>query len=316
VAKHKRSTVVPAPVSGDVPVVGMREPCPCGSGRRYKACHGRSASHAATELVLRPFEGLASECDWVALREIVPAATARLTLRPEYATDRTVTLATVLPGAWPAIVRADGQIYLGLQTQTGSGDASRDAGGALLRALSAEAGDPVPFEQYATDPRLQDMVDVAVPLEVVVHEGFDFWVEGIDLTPELQESLERANGSAVATERLTGVSAAYWCRIGPKEHLRWVLPYDEEPLLDAFARLRASGRDGLGDGTKLIGSFRAAGLLAPVWDLVPGTTAAQLEEPAAAWLERLTEALAQTGDLTEDERRARAGLTNRQLTLR
>ena len=58
-AKHKRSPVVSVPVSGDVPVVGMREPCPCGSGRRYKACHGRSASHAATELVLRPFEGLA-----------------------------------------------------------------------------------------------------------------------------------------------------------------------------------------------------------------------------------------------------------------
>ena len=160
VAKQQRSNAVAVTVSGDVEVVGMREPCPCGSGRRYKACHGRSSSHAATELVRRPFAGLASECDWVALREIVPAATARLTLLPEYANDRTVTLATVLPGAWPAIVRADGQIYLGLQTQTGSGDASRDAGGALLRALSAEAGDPVPFEQHVTDPRLQDMVDV------------------------------------------------------------------------------------------------------------------------------------------------------------
>ncbi|WP_425586016.1 SEC-C metal-binding domain-containing protein [Streptomyces thioluteus] len=32
-------------------------PCPCGSGRRYKACHGRAATHAATELVHRPFEG-------------------------------------------------------------------------------------------------------------------------------------------------------------------------------------------------------------------------------------------------------------------
>lgn len=315
-ANLKSSTVVPTPMSGDFPVVGMREPCPCGGGRRYKACHGRSASHAATELVLRPFEGLASECDWVALREIVPAATARLTLRPEYATDRAVTLATVLPGAWPAIVRADGHIYLGLQTQTGSGDASRDTGGALLRALSAEPGDSVPFEQYPTDPRLQDMVDIAVPLEVVVHEGFDFWVEGIELTPEMQASLDRANGAAVATERLVGVSAAYWCRIGPKEHLRWVLPYDEDPLLDAFARLRAAGRDGLGDGTKLIGSFRAAGLLAPVWDLVPGTNAAQIEEPAAAWLERLKETLAQPGELTTVERRARAGLMNRQLTLR
>ncbi|WP_229868566.1 SEC-C metal-binding domain-containing protein, partial [Streptomyces chryseus] len=57
---------------GEVPVVGAREPCPCGSGRRYKACHGRAAAHAVTELVQRPFEGLAGESDWVALRELVP----------------------------------------------------------------------------------------------------------------------------------------------------------------------------------------------------------------------------------------------------
>ena len=41
-----------AGANGDVPVVGAREPCPCGSGRRYKACHGRTAAHAVTELVL------------------------------------------------------------------------------------------------------------------------------------------------------------------------------------------------------------------------------------------------------------------------
>ena len=62
---------------GPVPVVGAREPCPCGSGRRYKACHGREAAHAVTELVRRPFEGLAGECDWVALRELVPGGDRR-----------------------------------------------------------------------------------------------------------------------------------------------------------------------------------------------------------------------------------------------
>lgn len=44
--------------TGTVPVVGAREDCPCGSGRRYKACHGRQAAHAVQELVHRPFEGL------------------------------------------------------------------------------------------------------------------------------------------------------------------------------------------------------------------------------------------------------------------
>lgn len=85
----------------EIPVVGAREPCPCGSGRRYKACHGRAAAQAVTELVQRPFEGLAGECDWVALRELVPAATVELTLKgglPEGVPS--VTLATVLPMAW------------------------------------------------------------------------------------------------------------------------------------------------------------------------------------------------------------------------
>ena len=106
----------------DVPVVSGREPCPCWSGRRYKACHGRSAGQAAEVFVPRPFEGLAGECDLVAMREIVPAATATLALRH----GRTVTLATLLPMAWPGLVRQDGEIFIGLQVPGGSGDASRD----------------------------------------------------------------------------------------------------------------------------------------------------------------------------------------------
>ncbi len=86
----------------------------------------------------RPFEGLASECDWVALREIVPAATAPIQLTDH--PDRTVVLTTVLPMAWPALVRDTGEIYLALQVTTNSGDPSRDAAAALLEALDARAG--------------------------------------------------------------------------------------------------------------------------------------------------------------------------------
>ena len=60
-----------------VPVVGGREPCPCGSGKRYKACHGRGSGEDR-RLVARPFAGRVDETEWVALREIVPAATAPL----------------------------------------------------------------------------------------------------------------------------------------------------------------------------------------------------------------------------------------------
>lgn len=318
----KRSSSRPSPAvdPADVPVVGMREPCPCGSGRRYKACHGKAAS-AGVGLVRRPFAGLPGEADWVALREIVPSATAPLTLAPAYADrlgGRSLTLATVLPLAWPALVRLDGPVFVGLQTATSSGDTSRDVADALLRALDAEPGNPVPPQRPAPGPRLQDVLDLSAPLDVTVHSGFDFWVEGSgsEMTDEVRASLDRANSSVVPTVRLTGVDAAYWCRIGAKEHLRWVLPHDEEPLLDALARLHARGQDGLGEGTRLIGTFRADGLLAPVWDLVPGTEAEEVEVPAAAFLARLKEVLAETGDLDDAERRARAGLANRQVTLR
>ncbi len=315
------SAATAAALGTDVPVVGMREPCPCGSGRRYKACHGRVAAHRGQALVLRPFEGLPGECDWVAMRELVPAATASLPLAAAVAAEhagRPVTLATVLPMAWAGMVRDDGTAFLGLQTQGSSGDVSRDVAAALLEVLASAPGTPVQQHGLPDEgPRLQDLVDQSVPLDVAVHEGFGFWIEGVtDVADDVDESLARANESVVPTRRLTSVDAAYWCRIGPKEHLRWVLPHDEDRALDAFARLHASGADRLGDGTRFIGSFRAHGLLVPVWDLAPGSEADDVEEPATAWLARFEEALADTTPLDDAARRARAGLANRQLTLR
>jgi preprotein translocase subunit SecA len=33
----------PATLADEVPRVGRNDPCPCGSGKKYKACHGRLA---------------------------------------------------------------------------------------------------------------------------------------------------------------------------------------------------------------------------------------------------------------------------------
>ena len=33
----------PATVADEVPRVGRNDPCPCGSGKKYKACHGKLA---------------------------------------------------------------------------------------------------------------------------------------------------------------------------------------------------------------------------------------------------------------------------------
>jgi hypothetical protein len=267
--------------------------------------------------VSRPFEGLPGEPHWVALRELVPAATAALTT----ADGRGVTLASVLPGGVPALVRADGEILLGVQLQTSSDDVSRDLGTALAAALEAPAGapvDPGPIGGAGSaGPRLQELLDLTAPLEVTVREDFGFWLEGTDAGEEAAGALESANQAVLPTELLDGLGAAYWVRpSAERAHLRWVRPEAEEPLLDALARLRAAERLTLGEGTRYAGAFRAHGLVVPVWDLPADTPATGWAGPAAEFEERLSEALASSAPLTPDERRARAGLLSRQITLR
>ena len=298
-----------------------RQPCPCGSGRRYKACHG-AAGGPVTIRVARPFAGLPSECDLVALREFVPAATAPATLAAEHAppgedADRAVQLCSLLPMAAPAMKRQDGSVWVGLQVQHAFGDPSREHAAVLLDALSAEPGATVGLtEGPGEGPRLQDVL-VDEPLAVTVHAGFDFWVADVDdPTGSVAASLEQANAAAAPTARLTSVEAAYWTAVAAKEHLRWVLPHDEDALLTALARLHAAGADALVPDGRLVGMFRAHGLLVPVWDLPAGTGAEALEDPASEFAARLDEALADDTALSEPQRSARMGLANRQLTIR
>jgi hypothetical protein len=107
--------------------------------------------------------------------------------------------------------------------------------------------------------------------------------------------------------------------MGEREYLRWVLPDEEAQVLDGFARLHAASADTLpleqGEG-RLIGMFRAHGLLAPVWELPAGTGADPLDEAMVAVRERLVTQMASPEPLTAAERAARSGLANRQLTIR
>lgn len=308
----KRSRVKARSVDTPAGEVGPRQPCPCGSGRRYKACHGSTSAVPAFHP--RPFAGLGGECDLVALREFVPAATAPVTLAAD---GREVLLASLLPGAAPALVRADGAIWLGLQVQHGYGDPSRDLAAVLQRALDAEPQTMVGLPGNPGEgPRLQDLLTDA-PLEVTVHEGFDYWVADLD-DPDgsMAGALEQANAAVAPTVRLSSVEAAYWTTIGNREYLRWVLPHDEDALLDALARLHAAEEDRLVPDARLLGMFRAHGLLVPVWEVPVGTGGAVLEEPAGAFEARIREVLDDARPLTQQERAARAGLANRQLTVR
>jgi hypothetical protein len=308
-ATRKRSAAAPA-ADGDV---NPKAPCPCGSGRRYKHCHGSGYAPP----VARPFEGLPGEPHWVALRELVPAATVPL----KTADGRDVTLASVLPGGAPALVRANGEILLGVQLQASSDDVSRDLGTALAAALEAPTGAPVDPGPVggagSAGPRLQELLDLDAPFEVTVHPDFGFWLEGTEPSAAARAGLEQANAAVLPTELLPGLGAAYWVRPGAERaHLRWVRPEPEERLLDALARLRAAEEVTLGEGTRYAGAFRAHGLVVPVWDLPADTPAADWTGPATEFQTRLEQALAATEPLTADERRARAGLLSRQITLR
>jgi hypothetical protein len=270
--------------------------------------------------VPRPFEGLIDEPEWIALRELVPAASAPLKLAPsliEQFGDRQVILATVLPMAWPAMTKPDGRVFVGLQRHVQSGDVSRDLSVALLCALNTEPGNTVSVPALPGEgPRLQDVLADG-PLDVTMHEGFAFWLdEDASDDPNVQASLERANASIYPTVRLAAARAAYWCRVPEKGHIRWVLPEQEDLALDALARLSAAGSLLLGDGTKFAGMFRAHGLLVPVWDIPGGPEADEWEAPVADFVKRYAEAVASTDGLSTAERRARQGLLGRQITLR
>jgi hypothetical protein len=304
-----RSAVATPRAEGEV---GPREPCPCGSGRRYKACHGSPAG-APAAWSARPFAGLAGECDVIAMREFVPSATAPVRVK---GSDREVMLCTLLPGATPAMVRESGAIWLGLQVQHAYGDPSRDLGAVLEAALDAEPGSLVGLP---ADPgpgaALQDLIEGE--LEVTVHDGFGFWADDVeDADGSIAAALEQANAAAAPTTRLPGVEAAYWTSMGAREYLRWVRPEDEDALLDALARLHAAREDHLVEGARLIGMFRAHGVLAPVWELPAGTGHEPLVGPVADFDRRLAETLADPRPLHTAERAARSGLTSRQLTIR
>ena len=311
----KRSAVKQRTTDGPNP----RQPCPCGSGKRYKACHGSSSGPVEVP-VARPLEGLAGECELIALREFVPSATVPLTLAKP--ADREVTLATVLPMAAAALIRADGSALLGLQVQTRSSDVSRDMARALRWALEADAGAVLPVVGPETDEspdreRFQDMVDVDQVVEPELHKDFSWWMpEGEEPVGEVALSLERANAAIMPTERIG--PAAYWVEAGDRCHLRWVRPEPEEKLLLAMARLSAAGELGLGEGSRYAGCFRAHGLLVPVWDLDNELHAREWTKPAEELGERLDSALSSLDSkpLTSDERRARDGLVGRQVTIR
>ena len=96
-----------------------------------------------------------------------------------------------------------------------------------------------------------------------------------------------------------------------------MLPHDEDAATDALARLHAAGDERLGDDTRLLGAFRACGLLVPVWDLDPALERRRVRGASSPRSASGTpRPWPSTAPLTAEERRARSGLLSRQVTLR
>lgn len=286
------------------------------ASRRKRQAEGTKAP-ARAPFVNRPFEGLANETDWVAMREIIPAATAKVTMELN-GTPQEVTLVSVLPGAMPAIHRADGEVMVAMQSRSHSGDASRDIVVAAQTAVATEPGQPVPAVPTATadTPRLQDVLADGTELVVEVQDDFSFWIAEEDATPEVMESLEQTNAAAVPTVPVPERPSTYWCKMSDRTYVRWIVGDDEDAATKALARLQAAGEHTLGEGTALLGAFRAAGLLVPVLEVDPATDPADLTGPLQELADRYAAALAKDEPLTPEERRARDGLVSRQVTLR
>ena len=300
-AKKSRNKARDRATDGEV---GPREPCPCGSGKRYKACHGS----AGGAYVARPFAGLVAERDLVALREFVPSATAPLTVG-----DRTVLLGSLLPGAAPAMVRESGDVWLGMQVRHSFGDPARDLGAVLEKALATDEEGVVGLvDPPGPGARLQDLM-ADQPLDVAVHEGFEWWLGDVaDRDQDMVDALEQANGAVAPTVAAVvggrgvlgrrGEQGAPALGAAPGRGRRCSMPWPGS---------MRPGDDSIADGSKLVGMFRAHGLLTPVWDLPSGTGAAAIEQPVAAFGERLERALATDTALTPEERAARSMLANR-----
>lgn len=290
------------------------------ASRRKKVTNpaNRPAFRAPIPFVDRPYEGLSAEKDLVAMREIIPAATLTTRTNDKYGNEDVI-IATLAPEGYPALVRKDGAIVIGLQTRSNSGDLSHDAGAAIIAAMQyKEDGGQgvVDLDVREPAPRLQDVLDLDSFGTMELHSDFSYWFDpNEELDADTKHALEHSAEEIIETVAIPGVEGMFWAAMN-SNFVRYVTDIDESKLFTALARLHAAGKANLGEGTRFVGAFRAAGIAIPVFEVAPEHTAADLAVAAAELVKGVEAALADDAPLTHDERRARQGLVSRQVTIR
>lgn len=267
------------------------------------------------QFVDRPFEGLAFEPQLVAMREILPAATLPVKTVAEHGAEE-LQIVTLLPGMAAASRRKDGVLLVAAQTVMNSGDVSLDIADRILKGLELKPGETLQQnDQPVPGPRLQDVLDPSFESVMELHDDYAFWVDPAELEdPQMKAAVEQTRDQVLPTAEVPGVDGAFWCRM-QREFVRWVRPEPEAQVLDALARMHQVRELGF-EGGRFVGAFRALGLLIPVFELEAGAEADELTKPMEAFVERFSKAMAVTDALTPEERRARAGIISRQVTLR
>lgn len=267
------------------------------------------------QFVDRPFEGLAFEPQLVAMREILPAATLPVKTVAEHGAEE-LQVVTLLPGMAAASRRKDGVLLVAAQTVMNSGDVSLDIADRILKGLELKPGETLQQNnQPVPGPRLQDVLDLSFESVMELHDDYAFWVDPAELDdPQMKAAVEQTRDQVLPTAEVPGVDGAFWCRM-QREFVRWVRPEPEAQVLDALARMHQVRELGF-EGGRFVGAFRALGLLIPVFELEAGAEADELTKPMEAFVERFSKAMAVTDALTPEERRARAGIISRQVTLR
>ena len=305
--------------------IGPRQPCPCGSGRRYKACHGscrrcgavrRAHLRGPARRVRLGRAARVRACRHRAAHAVEPAPS---TVQP---TDRVSMVASVLPGIAPALGATTARSGSPPRSPTSRPTRAATSAEALRLGLAAARG-RVGRDDRAADgpgPRLQDVVDAdsdfdgrrARRLRLLVRRRRRRRRHGRG-HPREPQRVDRPDSS-----RLASVDAAYWT-VG--RHARSTcagcMPHDEEALLTALARLHAAGADAAARPTH---GWSARSAPTGCWSRsgtcrsAPGPRRSRSRPPPFG--ARLDEALADSAPLTRAERSARHGLATRQLTIR
>lgn len=287
-----------------------------GKKNRKKQSENQTAKPKKIVYVDRPFAGINKELDLVAMREVIASASMPVRTTKQYGAQDLL-LVTLLPDGVPALRREDGVLLVALQTRLHSGDASRDVAYAIEEAIDLEPGQVITLSSLPEPGvRLQEIVDWSINPEITVHENLTFWVTDEEAKkPETKEALENLQNEMVPCAAVPKVVGAYWCSM-TKEFVRFARPEEENAVLDGLARLQAKRTLQVAPDSKFLGAFRSCGVLMPVWELPTGMTAEALSEPMAKFAEELTKAIADTTMLSAEERRAKAGIVSRQVTLR